>query len=385
MEKKRVICLIALVATALLAGCTAAATPTPTAKPAPAATSPAKPTPAPSKQEGSSAASPTAAKPAATPVAPTPVPAAIKIGSLQSISDAGVYIAIEKGYFKEQGITVSLENFLATPDIVLPLTTGQIDVGMIPLSVGMLAAADRGIELKMVADKGSSRQGFELAWIILRKDLYDSGQVKTPADLKGMKLGVASPGSISDQALRLAIAEGGLTDKDVDLATLPFADHGAAMSNKAIAAAVTIEPFIANAVAQGFAVKWIPLSRYFDGKLTNSGIWFGAGLLKNRELGERFTYAYLKGARDYMKAFTARVGRDEAINALMKYTRVKDPKLYDVMDMPYIDPDGLVDIKSLEAQYNWYREMGLYKGSKIMKDLLDPSFAENTVKKLGKN
>lgn len=47
------------------------------------------------------------------------------------------------------------------------------------------------IELKIVADKGSSRKDFEFTWLTVRKDLIDEGKVKTPCDLKGRKIGLA--------------------------------------------------------------------------------------------------------------------------------------------------------------------------------------------------
>ncbi|MDP2727759.1 MAG: hypothetical protein Q8P59_09470 [Dehalococcoidia bacterium] len=94
--------------------------------------------------------------------------------------------------------------------------------------------------------------------------------------------------------------------------------------------------------------------------------------------------ANLKGVRDYLKAFTTRDGRDEVVNILVKYSTIKDPRLYDIMEMPYLDPNGTPDKKSTDAQYKWLVEKGLYAGKKTFGDIMDLSYAEYASQKLSK-
>lgn len=375
--------ILALIAT--LAACTPAATPTPTAtKPAAAAPTAAKP-PASSPTAAKPAApSPTAAKPGAVVPESTPAPASIKIGSVGSTGEAGIYTAIERGYFKEQGINAEIELFRMTSEIVPAFATGQLDVGTLPISVALLSAADRGIDIKIVADRGTSMPGFELSWTVLRKDLADSGTVKTPANLKGMKVAIPSVGSIGDQTIQMMIEQAGLTPKDVEVVVMPFTDHPAALTNKAIAAAFSIDPYLASGVRDGFSVKWIPTSKYFGGKVETAVVTLGPNLVKNRDVAQRFMVALLKGNRDYMNAFTTKQGRDDMVKILTKHTTVTDPKLYDIMEMPWVDPDGLIDIKSVDAQYKWFVDKGLYKGKVTFNDLIDMSYADYAVQKLGR-
>ena len=248
----------------------------------------------------------------------------------------------------------------------------------------MLAAADRGIEMKIVADKGQSLPKWEFAWMNLRKDLADSKQVKTPADLKGMKIAIPSPGSLGDQTVQMALEQAGLKATDAEIIVLPFAEHAAAFANKGIAANYAVEPFIATGTQQGFSVKWIPNSQYFDGRTETATIIYGSAILKDQDLGRRWMIAYLKGIRDYLKAFTTKEGRDEVVNILVKYSTVKDPKLYDVMEMPYLDPNGTPDKKSMDAQYKWFVDKALYTGKKTFNDIIDLSYSEFATQKLGK-
>ena len=356
----------------------AAPTATPTKAPAVAPTTAAAPT---------KAAEPTKpAAPAATPAAasPTPKPATLKFGGLQTASEAGIYVAIERGYFKEQGITMELTNFRTIAELIAPLGTGQIDLTAMPLSVPLLTAADRGVEFKIVADKAQGKPGWEYCQILLRKDLADSGQVKSPADLKGTKVAIPSPAAQGDMVVQMMAEEAGLKPGDIDIVVLPFAESAAGLGNKAISAAFSCEPFITTAVQQGFAVRWIPNSKFYGGVVETSNVIFGSTLLKDQDLARRWMIAYLKGNRDYTKAFTTKEGREDIVNIIVKYTSVKDVKLYDLMQMPYQDPNGVMDRKSMDLQYKWYQSKGLYTGKKTLDEMIDLSYLDYATQKLGK-
>ncbi len=372
--------IVALLALALaLVACAPAASPTPTPTKPPAGAATAAPTKAPEATKPPAPA-PTQAAAATS----TPQPTTVKWGTPQAIADAGAYIAIDRGYFKEQGITMELVNFRTVGEIVAPLGTGQLDAAGLPLSVPVLAAADRGVQLKIVASGGHHREGWAYSWVVLRKDLQDSGQVKTPADLKGMKIAIPSQGSLGEQTIQTMLEQSGLKATDVEMVVLPFAEQAAGFGNKAIAASFTVEPFIARGVQEGFSVKWMPVYQFFGGRVDGQLTVFGPSLLKDQDLGRRWMVAYLKGVRDYVKAFTTKEGRDQVISILAKYSTVQDPKLYDVMGMPYLDPNGQLSKPSLDAQYKWYVDKGLYTGKKTLDDIIDLSYVDYALQKLGK-
>lgn len=358
-----------------LAGCAPAAAPT------------AVPTKAPAASPTTAAATPTSAPPkaaATTPAAPPSKQVTLKFGSIQSVSDAGVYIAMDKGYFQEQGITIEVNNFRTVADLIAPFGTGQLDVIATPLSTALLASAERGVEMKIAADKGQSLPKWEFAWIVLRKDLADSGQVKTPADLKGMRIAIPSPGSLGDQTVQIMLEQAGLKPGDATVDVLPFTDQASAFGNKGIAASYTVEPYIATGVQQGFSVKWIPNSQFFNGRAETATIIYGPSIFKDQDLGRRFMIAFLRGVRDYNKAFTTKEGREQVVSILTKYSTVKDAKLYDVMEMPYLDPNGTPDKPSMDAQYKWFVSKGLYTGKKTFDDITDLSFSQYATQQLGK-
>ena len=54
----------------------------------------------------------------------------VKLGDLPSISNAGIYIALEKGYFQERGVIVETERFASAGKLIAPLASGQLDVSV---------------------------------------------------------------------------------------------------------------------------------------------------------------------------------------------------------------------------------------------------------------
>jgi NitT/TauT family transport system substrate-binding protein len=112
----------------------------------------------------------------------------VKLGDLPAISNAGIYIAIEKGFFQEHGVAVDIERFASAGKMTAPLATGQIDVSVGSPSAGLFNSIAAGMDFKIVADKGQVRPGYNFTPLIVRKDLVDSGKVKTLRDLKGLKV-----------------------------------------------------------------------------------------------------------------------------------------------------------------------------------------------------
>src|SRR2546429_8706473 len=69
----------------------------------------------------------------------------IKAGTLSTVGDAGWWIAIDQGYFKEQGIQLEYETFDSAAAMVAPLASGPLDVGGGGISGGLFNAIAGGV------------------------------------------------------------------------------------------------------------------------------------------------------------------------------------------------------------------------------------------------
>jgi NitT/TauT family transport system substrate-binding protein len=217
----------------------------------------------------------------------------------------------------------------------------------------------------------------------VRKALWDGGQVRSSADLRGRKYGYVARGISTELDLRAFLKEGGLTIKDLDLVQMGFPDMVAAFANGAIAAASPGEPFATNIETQGSGVV---LKRDYEVNPHNqvSAVLFSETMGKS-DLAARFMVAYLRSVRLYNDAFVKQKpeARDKAIGALISHTPVKDRPLYDRMKMQGLHPDGQLNVRSIEEQQDYFLSEGLQEKRVDFEQIVDTRFIEQARKKLG--
>jgi len=316
-------------------------------------------------------------------------PIAVTVGAASVTSDAPIYIADKKGYFRDEGLAVKVENFRSASDMVPHLGTGTLDAGAGSASAGLYNAVARGIKIKIkiVADKASSPSGYGATKILIRKDHMDSGRYKTPADFKGMKFAMNAPGVSNTATLNAILKAAGLRYSDVETVNMPLPDHVAALGNKAVDASASVEPAATIAIKNGFAV----LVRADDEILPNHQI---AVLLYSENFVTRrsdaalaFMRAYLHAVRFYNSALKdgQMIGpnADEVIRILSQTTSIKDPAIYKSITPTGMNPDGKVNVDSLAADLAFYKEQGLVEVDAKIEQIVDHSFIEVALQQLG--
>ena len=237
-----------------------------------AACAPAASAPAPSAARESAPAAPAA--PAASAPASNPAPAAptasaalkpelptspvvdLKIGVLQLSNYAPFFIGQARGYFKELGLNVEL---IPTGNILeqLPsIAQGQLQVGACAASVPCYNALNRRIEVQIVGDllsAGKTEKAAGSNALIVRKDLWDNGTIRTPQDLVGRTIHlIPGPGAGHHAATARWLQRNGVDPLSVEWGSLAsFADQLAALENRGIELGVQTEPLLAAGIARG--------------------------------------------------------------------------------------------------------------------------------------
>jgi NitT/TauT family transport system substrate-binding protein len=309
----------------------------------------------------------------------------VRFGSTMGLSDAGVFLGRERGYFREQGLDVDFVPFQSGPDTMVPMAAGDLEVGSGNFGIVWLNAVERGVGIQAVADKGHSSPGFEFVQVPLRRDLADSGQVQTPADLRGRRIGMSVLRSGGEVVVADILRRGGMGVDDVDLVALGYPEMLAGLTNRALDAAVLIEPTLSAAVARGIVAPWEAgrASTVFGGAYQASLIFYAGQFAAQSDLAQRWMVAYLRGIRAYNDAFIRGEGRAEAVRLLTETTAIKDPAVYDQMQMAGLDPDGRINQESLRIELEYYRNRGYYTGPVTLDRVIDPSFAETAARQLG--
>jgi ABC-type nitrate/sulfonate/bicarbonate transport system substrate-binding protein len=314
-----------------------------------------------------------------TPINPA---AKVTVGLKQAVSDSGVLIGVAKGYYKELGIEIEMQQFATGQDMINALAAGQLDVGLTVTASGLFNAMLRDLPLKIVADKGFNIPDQGYYRFVIQKDLVD--EVKDFEDLRGRKLGIVGTASLDEIALDRVLQKGGMTTADVDMQVIrSFPDIVAALSNKSIDGGMIIEPFVAQAVAKDIADPWKDPKEY-DPDAQVALVVYGKSIIERPEVAEAFMVAYVQSLRDYNDAFFHDVDQDAIVDILVEYSSVKEKTLFVEMFPTGLNPDGYVRMKGVQMDIDWYKSRELLKGDLTAEEVVDNSYVDYALEVLGK-
>ena len=311
----------------------------------------------------------------------------LRVGIIGIFTDVPVFVADANGYFKDEGLSVQLVTFDSASQMIAPLGTGSLDAGGGAISVGLYHAGERGVEIKVVADKAHYAPGYGFTSLLVRKDLVDSGAFKSFSDLKDRKIALAGVGTTDQSAVNEALKRGGLKWGGAETVSLGFPQHLPALKNGAIDASITVEPARTFILKAGVAVNFADISSFYPNQQA-AALLYGAPFIKNKtEAARKFMRAYLRGARFYNDALSGGhldgPTASAVIDVLVKYSLLKDAALYHVITPNAVDPDGTLNVDSMQKDWQFFKDTGQIDGRVTVADIADTSFAAAAAASLG--
>jgi NitT/TauT family transport system substrate-binding protein len=154
-----------------------------------------------------------------------------------------------------------------------------------------------------------------------------------------------------------------------------------ALGSQAIDVALLPEPLASVAIENGSGVKWKGVGDVVPG--FQHGVFvFAPQFTAQRDLATRFATAYLRGIRDYNDAFRKNLHRPETVDTLAAVLNIK-PTLFDSMGFPQLNPDGKVNLATIQDVMQWYVQMGYLSEPVDLSRVVDSSFMEAAVARLG--
>jgi NitT/TauT family transport system substrate-binding protein len=310
----------------------------------------------------------------------------VNIGVLNTITDIPLILADRKGFFTAEGIAPKFTAFASSSVMVVPLATGQLDVGGGGAGVGLYNAVARKLDIKIVADKASDPKGYGFESLLVRSDLIKSGRFRTPKDLKGMTMSANQPGGVSYIMLVELLRKYGLTVADVKLENLDFPNHVLALANGELDATVTEEPYVTLATTGGQATQVLSSDSWYPSQEI-SVLIYGRDFLSKRDLAVRFMRAYLRGVRYYDAALKGGhingTNADEICTIINQTTEVKTLKLCHEMTAMAIDPNGRLNVAGMQSDLATFRDLSLTQGDVSVTDVVDDSFLNAALRQIG--
>jgi NitT/TauT family transport system substrate-binding protein len=167
------------------------------------------------------------------------------VGGKQALYYLPLTIADELGYFKEEGLTVTINDFGGGAKALQALVGGSVDVvtGAYEHTIDMQS---KGQDVRALIELGR----FPAIVVLVKAD--KAASLKTAADMKGFKIGVTAPGSSTQFIASYLIAKAGGKPADssfIGVGTGPTAI--AAMQRGEIDAISHIDPVISKLEADG--------------------------------------------------------------------------------------------------------------------------------------
>jgi len=238
---------------------------------------------------------------------PTPV----TVGYDNWVGHAGVFVGVEKGLFEKYGIKVTLKSFPGPGDVIGPLQSGQLDIGLTTADTVLITDAGPGHKLINVGFVDVST-GADA--IVVKKS------IKSVADLKGKKV-AASQGQCNQLLLQKALATVGLSEADVVFSNMDGDQAATAFLSGNLDAAATWEPWVSQITAGGtgyvaYSSKDAP-DIIFDSIAVTSGHAQGHG----KEI-----VAFLKGMNDGVAYLKAHPEEGQKITAAVLSSKPEDVK-----------------------------------------------------------
>ncbi len=315
-----------------------------------------------------------------------PLRTVVVLGVSGRPDQAGLELALRRGYFEKQGLDIHTVQASGGPEFTSSLASDQIQVASGSPNPGLFNALNRGIDIRLVADFAHVGDKNDRTFsLMVRADLMDFGTVKTPRDLKGriISIGPRGPGQVPDVFYDKIFTPLGLTRNDLDMRYLSsFADVMAAFSAKAIDAGFQIEPLVTEADTSNIARVLLPAGAVAPGTEL-SVVYYSPAFAKRTDIATKFMIAYLEGIRDYYDAFFLNKNRAATIALLVEHLPIKDPKIWE-HSRQFTDLNGRVNIADLKEQAAIYKKLDMITGPVPDIDrYVDSAFAEAAVKVLG--
>ena len=164
--------------------------------------------------------------------------ATIAVGGKNLLYYLPLTIAEQRGYFKAEGLDISIVDFAGGARALQAVVGGSADVvsGAFEHTVNM---QHKGQRMRAFALQGRAPQ------IVLGLNPKTMGGYKTPADLKGKKIGVTAPGSSTNVMVNFFLAKAGLKPSDVSIIGVGASQGAvAAMRSGQIDAISNLDPVI---------------------------------------------------------------------------------------------------------------------------------------------
>jgi len=161
----------------------------------------------------------------------------LNVSAMQVADTAPLYLAIQNGYFKQEGLTVKIVPVTTGAQSIPKLNAGSIDIGFGNWATLLEAQAGHSGDYKIVADGAVGQAG------TMSVDVLPSSGINSPADLVGKTVSVNAFSDLPFLAVKAILAADNVDINKIHFIQVPHPQTTQALSTNQVQAAVQLEPF----------------------------------------------------------------------------------------------------------------------------------------------
>jgi NitT/TauT family transport system substrate-binding protein len=220
----------------------------------------------------------------------------VKVGVFPVSSSLPYFVALERGYFKEQNIDAEMVRLIGGPPNVAAMITNQIDACAVLVTIEGMNANLKKPGVAMYISVNSQNQKYQMEQFVVRTGV----DAKSLKDLKGKKI-MSAPGPANVTMAKAVLAEVGLKEGDYTIDQLDMGQHVNAMKAGTFDAGYTLEPNasvmrklgIARTLEAGVIAKYILGDPEADAYVAG-GALTSEFIAKRPDVAKRFAAAWKK-------------------------------------------------------------------------------------------
>jgi NitT/TauT family transport system substrate-binding protein len=270
----------------------------------------------------------------------------VTVGVFPVSSSLPYFVALERGFFKEENIEPEMVRLIGGPPNVAAMITNQIEASAVLVTIEGMNADLKKPGVAMYISLNSQNRTYQMEQFVVRRGFA----AQSLKDLKGAKI-MSAPGPANVTMAKAALAAVGLKDGDYTIDQLDMGQHVNAMTAGTFDAGYTLEPNASMMRKLGVArtIEAGVIARYVLGDPDANAFVAGCALtsdfIRNRpDVARRFAAAWAK-AVEFIN-----VSQDAARRHLVKNTFTPDDIVDSVPMIRYVMAGNLTAKEKAEYQ-----------------------------------
>jgi NitT/TauT family transport system substrate-binding protein len=285
-------------------------------------------------------------------------PTTLKVGVIPIADVAPLYLGIDKGFFKDEQLTIKPQLAEGGAAITPAVVSGDFQIGF-SNTISLLIAASQDLPVEIISPGVSGAASEKDAWDDLL--VPKNGPVKTTKDLEGKTIAVNTLKNICEVTIKASLEKDGVDVSTLKFSEVPFPDMNAALDAGRVDGACVVEPF----VSQGKAGKSKGINPFYERTAPNLTVatYFASKQYaeENADVVDRFVKAMNKSLA------YAQSNPDEVRKVLLDYTEIP-PEAAEAIKLPVWRSD--LNEQTIEQLSELTKKYGLIEEEPDLNELI---------------